>query len=71
MDADVIVIGAGPVGLTAALLLADAGVRVILVELATTPGDLPRAISLVDESFRTMERIGIADLFGWLLAHVV
>ena len=42
-NSDVIVIGAGPVGLTAALLLADAGVRVVLVELATTPGDAAAA----------------------------
>ncbi|MFW3386392.1 UNVERIFIED_CONTAM: FAD-dependent monooxygenase [Kocuria sp. CPCC 205274] len=58
---EVIVVGAGPVGLTAALLLADAGVRTTVVERSTTPGDLPRAISLQDESFRVLEQIGIAD----------
>lgn len=57
----VIVVGAGPVGLTAALLLADAGVRATVVEKSTTPGDLPRAISLQDESFRVLEQIAIAD----------
>lgn len=60
-EREVIVVGAGPVGLTAALLLADAGVRTTVVEKATSPGDLPRAISLQDESFRVFERLGIAD----------
>ncbi|WP_326590885.1 FAD-dependent monooxygenase [Streptomyces brevispora] len=58
---EVIVVGAGPIGLTAALLLADAGVRTTLVEKATEPGDLPRAISFQDESFRTLEQLGVAD----------
>ncbi|NYV73050.1 FAD-dependent monooxygenase [Streptomyces sp. UH6] len=58
---DVLVVGAGPIGLVAALLLADAGVRTTLVEKETEPGDLPRAISLQDESFRTLEQLGVAD----------
>lgn len=58
---EVAVVGAGPIGLVAALLLADAGVSVTVVEKATAPGDLPRAISLQDESFRTFEQIGVAD----------
>ncbi|WP_369222531.1 FAD-dependent monooxygenase [Streptomyces sp. R39] len=58
---DVLVVGAGPAGLVAALLLADAGVRTTLVEKETGPGDLPRAISLQDESFRTLEQLGVAD----------
>ena len=57
----VIVVGAGPIGLVTALLLADAGVRTTVVERATAPGDLPRAISLQDESFRVFEQLGIAD----------
>lgn len=57
----VIVVGAGPIGLTAALWLADAGIHTTVVEKATQPGDQPRAISLQDESFRTFERLGIAD----------
>ncbi len=61
MNGRIIVVGAGPVGLTHALLLADAGVPVTVLERATAPGDLPRAISIVDETFRTMELLGIAD----------
>lgn len=58
---DVVVIGAGPVGLTAALLLADGGADVVLVESATAPSDLPRAISIADETFRTLDRLGLSD----------
>lgn len=61
MSDRVVVVGAGPVGLTHALLLADAGVPVTVVEKATEPGDLPRAISIVDETFRTMDRLGVAE----------
>ncbi|MEZ7005490.1 FAD-dependent monooxygenase [Streptomyces sp. AD55] len=58
---DVVVVGGGPTGLIAALLLADTGVRTTLVEKETGPGDLPRAISLQDESLRTLEQLGVAD----------
>lgn len=57
----VIVVGGGPVGLTHALHLADAGVSVMVFERMTQPGDLPRAISLVDESLRVMAQLGVAE----------
>ena len=40
-DADVIVAGAGPAGATAAARLAEAGVRVLLIERATLPRNKP------------------------------
>lgn len=58
---DVAVVGAGPVGLTAALLLADGGAKVALLETASAPLDLPRAISIADETFRTMDRLGLSS----------
>lgn len=58
---DVIVVGGGPVGLTAALWLADGGASVTVVEVQTAPGDLPRAISIADETFRIMDFLGVCD----------
>lgn len=61
MDADVVVVGAGPVGLTLALLLAERGTQVTVVDPLTAPGDLPRAISIADETFRIMDELGLAE----------
>ena len=58
---DVVVIGAGPTGLTAAALLADQGVRVTLVEKASGTSDEPRAISATDETLRVMAQLGVLD----------
>ncbi|WP_110239430.1 FAD-dependent monooxygenase [Nocardioides gilvus] len=60
-DVDVIVVGAGPVGLTAALLLAEKDTRVALVDPLSAPSDLPRAISLADESFRILQGLGLDE----------
>ena len=59
----VIVVGACPVGCTAALLLADQGVPVTLLERHTQPHPLPRAVHLDDEVARTLGRIGIGAGF--------
>ena len=61
IETDVLVIGAGPIGLTAANLLADQGLRVLLVERHPGTSDEPRAISITDESLRVMAQIGIMD----------
>ena len=59
----VIVVGAGPVGCAAALLLADLGVPVTLLERHTQPHPLPRAVHLDDEVARTLDRAGVSDEF--------
>ena len=59
----VIAVGAGPVGCAAALLLADLGVPVTLLERHTQPHPLPRAVHLDDEVARTLGRIGIGEGF--------
>ena len=41
-------VGAGPVGLTAALLLAGRGLRVEVLERHAAPPPLPRAVHLDD-----------------------
>jgi 3-(3-hydroxy-phenyl)propionate hydroxylase len=61
LETDVLVIGAGPIGLTAANLLADQGVRVMVVERNSGTSDEPRAISVTDETLRVMQQIGIMD----------
>jgi len=59
----VIVVGAGPVGCTAALLLADFGIPVTLLERRSRPYPLPRAVHLDDEVARTLDRIGVSEGF--------
>ncbi|MFI6569932.1 bifunctional 3-(3-hydroxy-phenyl)propionate/3-hydroxycinnamic acid hydroxylase [Nocardia fluminea] len=60
-SADVVVCGAGPVGLTAAALLAARGVEVVVVERNRSTSDEPKAISVDDESLRVYQRAGIVD----------
>jgi len=57
-DFQVIVVGGGPTGLTAANLLARYGVRALLVERNLTTVTEPRAVSIDDESLRTMQAAG-------------
>ena len=59
----VIVVGAGPAGCTAALLLADSGIPVTLLERHTQPHPLPRAVHLDDEVARILDRIGVSEGF--------
>ena len=66
----VLVIGAGPVGLAAANLLAARGVPVVLVERNPTTSDEAKAISLDDESLRTLQAadkgLHLGALYGGL-----
>ncbi|MGV2126585.1 bifunctional 3-(3-hydroxy-phenyl)propionate/3-hydroxycinnamic acid hydroxylase [Agrobacterium vitis] len=60
-EVEVVVVGAGPTGLTLANLLGGMGVSVALVERNLTTVQEPRAVSIDDESMRTMQAIGLED----------
>lgn len=60
-DADVIIVGAGPVGLTIANTLGLAGVPSLLIEKLDKIIDYPRAIGIDDESLRTLQAAGLVD----------
>ncbi|MBB5417320.1 bifunctional 3-(3-hydroxy-phenyl)propionate/3-hydroxycinnamic acid hydroxylase MhpA [Paraburkholderia atlantica] len=59
--ADVLIIGAGPVGLMLANLLGQQGVNVLLVEKNETLIDYPRAVGIDDEALRAMQTAGLVD----------
>jgi 3-(3-hydroxy-phenyl)propionate hydroxylase len=59
----VIVVGAGPAGCTAALLLADYGIPVTLLERYPQRHPLPRAVHLDDEVARVLDRVGVSEGF--------
>jgi 3-(3-hydroxy-phenyl)propionate hydroxylase len=61
IDTDVLVVGAGPVGLTLSNLLGGYGVRTTLAEQGTTLIDYPRGVQVDDESLRTFQLAGLVD----------
>jgi 2-polyprenyl-6-methoxyphenol hydroxylase-like FAD-dependent oxidoreductase len=60
----VIVVGAGPTGITAATLLAQYGVNCLVLDRWPGVYPQPRAVHLDDEIFRVIARLGIADEFA-------
>ncbi len=58
-DADVAIVGAGPVGTLLAILLGRQGKRVTLVERWTTAYDRPRAVTYDHEIARILATLGI------------
>ncbi|WP_435856994.1 bifunctional 3-(3-hydroxy-phenyl)propionate/3-hydroxycinnamic acid hydroxylase [Streptomyces parvulus] len=63
-DADVAVVGNGPVGAALSVLLAQRGLRVTVLERRPRPYTLPRATSFDGETARLLAGTGIADLVG-------
>lgn len=67
-DTDVLVVGAGPVGLTLANILGLQGIRTVVVEERDTLIDYPRGVGLDDEALRTFQSIGLVER---VLPHTV
>lgn len=61
VDAEVVVVGAGPVGLVLGILLAQRGRSVVVVERWQEPYRLPRAVHFDDEVGRLLQSCGIGD----------
>ena len=61
MVCDVAIVGYGPVGMIAAALLAQRGLKVIVVERYPTRYALGRAGHFDGETFRTFQRLAIAE----------
>ena len=61
LDADVIVVGAGPVGLTIANTLGLHGISVMLLEKGDALIDYPRAVGMDDECLRSIQGIGLVE----------
>ncbi|WP_328502728.1 bifunctional 3-(3-hydroxy-phenyl)propionate/3-hydroxycinnamic acid hydroxylase [Streptomyces sp. NBC_00457] len=62
----VVIIGAGPVGVTAALLLARRGVRSLVLERHRDVYPLPRAVVVDDEVRRILQSVGVHEEFAAL-----
>lgn len=61
LETDIVIVGAGPVGLTLANLLGTYGVRALVLERHAGLEPEPRAVTLDDESLRTLQSVGLAE----------
>jgi 3-(3-hydroxy-phenyl)propionate hydroxylase len=60
-ERDVIIVGAGPTGLMLANILGMYGHRVTVLETRSELIDYPRGVGLDDESFRTIQMVGLVE----------
>lgn len=69
----VLIVGAGPTGLTAGAVLHDLGVRTLVIDRADGPSEQSKALAVQARTLELFERLGIADQavqrgqpIGWL-----
>jgi 3-(3-hydroxy-phenyl)propionate hydroxylase len=60
----VVIVGAGPTGLTVAALLAQYGVECLVLDRRESPYPRPRAVHLDDEVYRILDRLGLGEQFA-------
>ena len=60
----VVIVGAGPTGLTAATLLGQYGVECLVLDRWESVYPQPRAVHLDDEIYRVLARMGVAEQFA-------
>ncbi|MFI7121813.1 bifunctional 3-(3-hydroxy-phenyl)propionate/3-hydroxycinnamic acid hydroxylase [Amycolatopsis sp. NPDC049868] len=63
-EVPVVIIGAGPTGLTAATLLAQYGIESVVLDRWETIYPQPRAVHLDDEICRILDRLGLFEEFA-------
>src|SRR5436190_13600827 len=61
LTTDVLVVGAGPCGVTLANLLGTYGTTAIVIDREADIVDYPRAVGIDDESLRSCQAVGLAD----------
>ncbi|MDO5500399.1 MAG: FAD-dependent monooxygenase, partial [Propionibacteriaceae bacterium] len=61
LTTEVLIAGAGPVGLALANLLGQYGRNVVLIESRSELIDYPRGVGMDDESFRSIQTMGLVD----------
>ncbi|MDP9082765.1 MAG: bifunctional 3-(3-hydroxy-phenyl)propionate/3-hydroxycinnamic acid hydroxylase [Pseudomonadota bacterium] len=61
IQTDVLIVGAGPVGLMLANMLGSRGIGVTIVEALPALLDFPRGVGMDDESLRAFQSLGLAD----------
>lgn len=60
---DVLIVGAGPVGMLIALLLQSLGCRVQIIERRPARWNLPRAVTCYSQILRILQALGVLDEF--------